>query len=86
MNCAVWYQYNWTNCANGFEQVNKLSLNTSNPNFMVFTHGTYSVCNNGLHLSRVIVTKLLVCEWTLSLIGMIIINIVRNKIAKKMYP
>ena len=42
-------------------QVNKLSLNTSKTNFMVFTNkscnDTYSVCMNGLNLSRVFVTK-----------------------------
>ena len=45
-------------------QVNKLSLiNTSKTNFMVFTNkscdDTYSVCMNGLNLSRMFVTKFL---------------------------
>ena len=44
-------------------QVNKLSLNTSKTNFMVFTNrscdDTYSVCMNGLNLSGVFVTKFL---------------------------
>ena len=44
-------------------QVNKLSLNTSKTNFMVFTNkscdDTYHVCMNGLLLSRVFVTKFL---------------------------
>ena len=44
-------------------QVNKLSLNTSKTNFIVFTNkscdDTYSVCMNGLNSSRVFVTKLL---------------------------
>ena len=44
-------------------QVNKLSLNTSKTNFMIFTNrscdDTYSVCMNGLNLSRVFVTKFL---------------------------
>ena len=44
-------------------KVNKLSLNTSKTNLMVFTNkscdDTYSVCMNGLHLSRVCVTKFL---------------------------
>ena len=44
-------------------QVNKLSLNTSKTNVMVFTNkscdDTYSVCMNGLNLSRVFVTKFL---------------------------
>ena len=41
-------------------QVNKLSLNTSKTNFMVFTNrscdDTYTVCMNGLNLSRAFVT------------------------------
>ena len=44
-------------------QVNKLSLNTSKTNFLVFTnkscYDTYSVCTNVLNLLRVFVTKLL---------------------------
>ena len=44
-------------------QVNKLSLNTSKTNFMVFTNrscdDTYTVCMNGLNLSRVFVTQFL---------------------------
>ena len=44
-------------------QVNKLSLNTSKTNFMVFTNrscdDTYTVCMNGLNLSRVFVTQVL---------------------------
>ena len=44
-------------------QVNTLSLNTSKTNFMIFTNrscdDTYSVCMNGLNLSRVFVTKFL---------------------------
>ena len=43
-------------------QVNKLSLNTPKTNCMVFINkscdDTYSVCMNGLHLSRVFATKL----------------------------
>ena len=44
-------------------QVNKLSLNTSKTNVMVFTNrscdDTYTVCMNGLNLSRVFVTQFL---------------------------
>ncbi len=46
-----------------WSQVNKLSLNTSKTNFMVFTNrscdDTYTVCMNGLNLSRVFVTQFL---------------------------
>ena len=63
-------------------QVNKLSLNTSKTNFMVFTNkscdDTYSVCMNGLHFSRVFVTTFLGVHMDcrgLSLIGIIIINL-----------
>ena len=44
-------------------QVNKLSFNTSKTNFMVFTNrscdDTYTVCMDGLNLTRVFVTKFL---------------------------
>ena len=44
-------------------QLNKLSLNTPKTNFMAFTNNscdnTYSVCMNGLNLSRVFITKFL---------------------------
>ena len=44
-------------------QVNTLSVNTSTTNVTVFTNkscdDTYSVCMNGLNVSRVFVTKLL---------------------------
>ena len=61
-------------------QVNKLSLNTSKTNFMVFTNrsydDTYTVCMNGLNLSRVFVTEFLgVHRWTLSLTGIIILTL-----------
>ena len=67
-------------------QVNKLSLNTSQTNFMVFTNkscnDTYSVCMNGLNLSRVFVTKFLGVHMDSKLDWNDHINIVRNKIAK----
>ena len=67
-------------------QVNKLSLNTSKTNFMVFTNkscdDTYHVCMNGLLLSRVLVTKLLGVHMDSKLDWNDHINIVRNKIAK----
>ena len=68
-------------------QVNKLSLNTSKTNFMVFTNkscdDTYHVCMNGLLLSRVFVTKFLGVHMDSKLDWNYHINIVRNKIAKK---
>ena len=68
-------------------QVNKLSLNTPKTNFMVFTDtscdDTYTVCMNGLNLSRVFVTKFLgVHNMDSKLDWKDHINIVRNKIAK----
>ena len=67
-------------------QVNKLSLNTSKTNFMVFTNkrcdDTYSVCMNGLNLSRVLVTQFLGVHMDSKLDWNYNINIVRNKIAK----
>ena len=67
-------------------QVNKLSLNTSKTNFMVFTnkscYDTYSVCMNGLNLSRAFVTKLLSVHMDSKLDWNDHINIVRNTIAK----
>ena len=67
-------------------QVNKLSLNTSKTNFMVFTNkscdDTYSVCMNGLNLSRVFVTKFLGVHMDSKLDWTDHINSVRNKIAK----
>ena len=67
-------------------QVNKLSLNTSKTNFMVFTNkscdDTYHVCMNGLLLSRVFVTKFLGVHMDSKLDWNYHINIVRNKIAK----
>ena len=67
-------------------QVNKLSLNISKLNFMVFTNkscdDTYSVCMNGLNLSRVFVTKFLGVHMDSKLDWNDHINIVRNKIAK----
>ena len=67
-------------------QVNKLSLNTSTFNVMVFTNrscdDTYSVCMNGLNLSRVFVTKLLGVHMDSKLDWNYHIDIVRNKVAK----
>ena len=67
-------------------QVNKLSLNTSKTNFMVFTNkscdDTYHVCMNGLLLSRVFVTKFLGVHMDSKLDWNDHINIVRNKMAK----
>ena len=67
-------------------QVNKLSLNTSKTNFMVFTNkccdDTYSVCMHGLNLSRVFVTKFLGVHMDSKLDWNDHINIVRNNIAK----
>ena len=66
-------------------QVNKLSLNTQKTNF-VFTNkscdDTYSICMNGLNLSRVFVTRLLGVHMDSKLDLNDHINIVRNKIAK----
>ena len=60
-------------------QVNKLSLNTSKTNVMVFTNrscdDTYYVCMNGLNLSTVFVTKLLGVHMDYSLIGIIILTL-----------
>ncbi len=68
-------------------QVNKLSLNTSKTNFMVFTNkscdDTYSVCTNGLNLSRVFVTKFLGVHMDCKLDWNYHIDIVRNEVAKK---
>ena len=68
-------------------QVNKLSLNTSKTKFMVFTNKScddiYSVCMNGLHLSRVFVTKFLGVHMDSKLNWNDHINIVRNKIVNK---
>ena len=68
-------------------QVNKLSVNTSKTNFMVFTNkscdDTYSVCMNGLNLSRLFITKLLGVHMDSKLDWNDHINIERNKIAKK---
>ena len=67
-------------------QVNKLSLHTSKTNFMVSTNkscdDTYSVCRNGLHLSRVFVTKFVGVHMDSKFDWNDHINIVRNKIAK----
>ena len=67
-------------------QVNKLSLNTSKTNFMIFTNrscdDTYSVCMNGLNLSRVFVTKFLGVHMDSKLDWNYHIGIVRNKVAK----
>ena len=67
-------------------QVNKLSLNTSETNFMIFTNrscdDTYSVCMNGLNLSRVFVTKFLGVHMDSKLDWNYHIGIVRNKVAK----
>ena len=66
--------------------MNKLSLNTSKTNFMVFTNkscdDTYSVCLNGLNLSTVFVTRFLGVHMDSKLDWNDHINIVRNKIAK----
>ena len=67
-------------------QVNKLSLNTSKTNFRIFTNRscdeTYSVCMNGLNLSRVFVTKFLGVHMDSKLDWNYHIGIVRNKVAK----
>ena len=67
-------------------QVNKLSLNTSKTNFMIFTNrscdDTYSVCMNGLNLLRVFVTKFLGVHMDSKLDWNYHIGIVRNKVAK----
>ena len=67
-------------------QVNKLSLNTSKTNFMIFTNrscdDTYSVCMNGLNLSRVFVTQFLGVHMDSKLDWNYHIGIVRNKVAK----
>ena len=64
-------------------QVNKLSLKT---NFMIFTNrscdDTYSVCMNGLHLSRMFVTTFLGVHMDSKLDWNYHIGIVRNKAAK----
>ena len=66
--------------------MNKLSLNTSKTNFMIFTNrscdDTYSVCMNGLNLSRVFVTKFLGVHMDSKLDWNYHIGIVRNKVAK----
>ena len=66
--------------------MNKLSLNTSKTNFMVFTNrscdDTYTVCMNGLNLSRVFVTKFLGVHMDSKLDWNYHIDIVRNKVAK----
>ena len=58
-------------------------------NFMVFTNrscdDTYSVCMNGLHLSRVFDTKFLGVHKDSKLHWNYHIDIVRNKVIKKMY-
>ena len=63
-------------------QVNKRSLNTSKTNVMVFTNkscdDTYSVCMDGLNLSRVFVTQLLGVHMDSKLNWNDHINIVRN--------
>ena len=69
-------------------QVNKLSLNTSKTNFMVFTNrscdDTYTVCmnHNGLNLSRVFVIKFLGVHMDSKLDWNYHIDIVRNNVAK----
>ena len=75
--------------------MNKLSLNTSKTNFMVFTNrtnfmvftnrscdDTFTVCMNGLNLSRVFVTKCLGVHIDSKLDWNYHIDIVRNKVAK----
>ena len=61
-------------------------LNTSKTNFMIFTNrscdDTYSVCMNGLNLSRVFVTKFLGVHMDSKLDWNYHIGIVRNKVAK----
>ena len=68
-------------------KVNKLSLNTSKTNFMVFTHrscdDTYSVCMNGLNPSRLFVTKFLGVHMDYKLDWKYHIDIVRKKLQKK---
>ena len=67
-------------------QVNKLSLNTSKTNFVVFTNrsdDTYSVCVNELNVSRVFVTKFLGVLMDSKLDWNYHIDIVRNKVAKQ---
>ena len=53
---------------------------------MIFTNrscdDTYSVCMNGLHLSRVCVTKFLGVHMDYKLVWNYHIGIVRNKVAK----
>ena len=68
-------------------QVNKLSLNISKTNFMVFTNRScddtyYTVCMKGLNLSRVFVTKFLGVHMDSKLDWIYHIDIVRNKVAK----
>ena len=66
-----------------------ISLNTSKTNFMVFTNrscdDTYIVCMNGLHLSRVFVTKFLGVHMDSKLDWDYHIDIVRNKVSKKLF-
>ena len=68
--------------------MNKLSLNTSKTNVMVFTNrscdDTYSVCMNGLTISRVFVLKFLGVYMD-SKLDWYHIDIVRNKVAKNVY-
>ena len=69
--------------------MNKLFLNTSKTNFLVFTNrscdDTYSVCMNGLTLSRGFVTKFLGVHMDSNLDWNYHINIVRNKVAKNVF-
>ena len=66
--------------------MNKLSLNTSTTSFMIFTNRScddiYSVCMNGLNLSRVFVTNLLGVHIVSKLDWNYHIGIVINKVAK----
>ena len=67
-------------------QVNKLSLNTSKTNSMVFTNKScddtyYSVFMNGLHFCRVFVTKFLGVHMDSKLDWNYHIDIVRNTVA-----
>ena len=62
------------------------TCNTSKTNFMVFPNrscdDTYTVCMNGLHLSRVFVTQFLGLHMDSKLEWNYHIDIVRNKVAK----